>query len=212
MPLSQTNSSNFCVPMGGIELRVFLLCHLSCSWKHSGYYIWFRHLLHFTHSSFQALVICTFMVALVENFIFESSLNYIGPSLITPEQESLDKNQPHPFLQFTLNCHKLLRPSCLWNLPRLPRLLSVKESTCQCKKCQRLGFNSWVGKIPWRRKWQPTPVFLPGKSHGQRSLTCYSPWGLKSWTWLSTQTAHLLKFYGLVYCNLVICYFLKWVH
>ena len=34
-------------------------------------------------------------------------------------------------------------------------------------------------KIPWRRKWQPTPVFLPGKSHGQRSLTGYSPWGLK---------------------------------
>ena len=37
----------------------------------------------------------------------------------------------------------------------------------------------WVGKIPWRRKWQPTPVFLPGKSHGQRSLAGYSPWTLK---------------------------------
>ena len=35
----------------------------------------------------------------------------------------------------------------------------------------------WVGKIPWTRKWQPTPVFLPGKSHGQRSLVGYSPWG-----------------------------------
>ena len=34
-----------------------------------------------------------------------------------------------------------------------------------------------VGKIPWRRKWQPTPVLLPGKSHGQRSLVGYSPWG-----------------------------------
>ena len=41
------------------------------------------------------------------------------------------------------------------------------------------GFNLWVGKIPWRRKWQPTPVFLPGKSHGQRSLACYSQWGCK---------------------------------
>ena len=39
------------------------------------------------------------------------------------------------------------------------------------------GFNPWVGKIPWRRKWQPTPVFLPGKSHGQRSLMGYSPGG-----------------------------------
>ena len=41
------------------------------------------------------------------------------------------------------------------------------------------GFNPWVGKIPWRRKWQPTPVFLPGKVHGQRSLVGYSPWGHK---------------------------------
>ena len=37
----------------------------------------------------------------------------------------------------------------------------------------------WVGKIPWRREWQPTPVFLPGESHGQRSLVCDSPWGCK---------------------------------
>ena len=39
------------------------------------------------------------------------------------------------------------------------------------------GFDPWVGKIPWRRAWQPTPVFLPGESHGQRSLVGYSPWG-----------------------------------
>ena len=41
------------------------------------------------------------------------------------------------------------------------------------------GFDPWVGKIPWRRAWQPTPVFLPGESHGQRSLAGYSPWGRK---------------------------------
>ena len=40
-------------------------------------------------------------------------------------------------------------------------------------------FDPWVGKIPWRRKWQPTAVFLPGKSHGQRSLEGYSPWVVK---------------------------------
>ena len=45
-----------------------------------------------------------------------------------------------------------------------------KESTCQCRRRRRCGFNPWVGKIPWRRKWQLTSVFLPGKSHGQRSL------------------------------------------
>ena len=43
----------------------------------------------------------------------------------------------------------------------------------------RHGFDPWVGKIPWRRKWQPTPVFLPGESHGQRSLVGYSLWGCK---------------------------------
>ena len=40
-------------------------------------------------------------------------------------------------------------------------------------------FSPWVGKIFWRREWQPTPVFLPGESHGQRSLAGYGPWGLK---------------------------------
>ena len=52
------------------------------------------------------------------------------------------------------------------------RWLSRKESTCQC---QRNGLNPCVGKIAWRGKWQPTPVFLSGKSHGQRSLVGCSP-------------------------------------
>ena len=56
----------------------------------------------------------------------------------------------------------------------LPRWLSGKEPACQCRRC---GFNPWVGKIPWKRKWQPTPVFLPGEFHGQRNLMGYSPCG-----------------------------------
>ena len=52
---------------------------------------------------------------------------------------------------------------------------SGKESACQCRRCKRGGFNPWVRKIPWGRKWQPTPVFLPGKSHGRRSLEGSSP-------------------------------------
>ena len=51
---------------------------------------------------------------------------------------------------------------------------SDKEPACQCRGCQRCGFSPWVRKIPWRRAWQPTPVFLPGESHGQRSLEGYS--------------------------------------
>ena len=48
--------------------------------------------------------------------------------------------------------------------------LSGKESACQCR---RRRFDPWVRKIPWRRAWQPTPVFVPGESHGQRNLVCY---------------------------------------
>ena len=52
---------------------------------------------------------------------------------------------------------------------------SSKEPTCQCRKCKRWVFDPLVGKIPWRRAQQPTPVFLPGEFHGQRSLMGYSP-------------------------------------
>ena len=55
--------------------------------------------------------------------------------------------------------------------------LSGKEPACQCRRYKRHEFSPWVGKILWRRAWQPTPVFLPGKSHGQRRLVGYSPWG-----------------------------------
>ena len=58
----------------------------------------------------------------------------------------------------------------------LPWWLGGKEPTW---KCRRHGFDPWTGKIPWRRKWQPTPVFLFGKSHGQRSLMGYSPCSCK---------------------------------
>ena len=46
-------------------------------------------------------------------------------------------------------------------------------------QCRRPGFDHWVKKIPWRKIWQPTPVFLPRESHGQKSLAGYSPWGCK---------------------------------
>ena len=47
------------------------------------------------------------------------------------------------------------------------------ESACQCRRCRRCGFDPWVRKIPWRRAWQPTAVFMPGESHGQRGLAGY---------------------------------------
>ena len=62
---------------------------------------------------------------------------------------------------------------------RFPGGASGKELACQCRRHKRWRVNPWLGKIPWRRAWQPTPVFLPGQSHGQRSLAGYSPRGHK---------------------------------
>ena len=67
-------------------------------------------------------------------------------------------------------------------LPRFQGLAggaSGKEPTCQCRRCKRGGFDPWVRKIPWRKKWHTTPIFLPRVSHGKRSLVGYSLWGHK---------------------------------
>ena len=56
---------------------------------------------------------------------------------------------------------------------------SGKELACHCRRCKRHRFDPRVKTIPWRRALQPTPIFLPGESHGQRSLVGYSPWGRK---------------------------------
>ena len=65
--------------------------------------------------------------------------------------------------------------------PLITQLLinDFPDSKASCLQCRRPGFDPWVGKIFWSRKWQPTPVLLPGKSHGRRSLVGYSPWGHK---------------------------------
>ena len=63
--------------------------------------------------------------------------------------------------------------------PGFPGGTSGKEPACHCRRLKRCGFCAWVGKIPWRRARQPTPVFLPGESHGQKSLVGYSPQGRK---------------------------------
>ena len=102
---------------------------------------------------------------------------------------------------------------------------SVKEPICQYRRPKRRGFDPWLGKIPWWRTWQPTPVLLPGESHGQRSLAGYSPWGCAEsdkteaththtpcclWTWyllflvLSNVTLHGLRsflMYGFIAIN-----------
>ena len=68
-----------------------------------------------------------------------------------------------------------------------------KESSCQCRRHKRCGFDPWVRKIPWSRKWQPIPVFLPGKFHIHRGLGNYSPWGHKE----SDMTEHTTGISGI---------------
>ena len=65
------------------------------------------------------------------------------------------------------------------NLFSFPGGASGKEPSCPCSRLLKCRFHPWVGKTPWRREWQPTSVFLPGESHGQRSLEGYSPWASK---------------------------------
>ena len=91
-----------------------------------------------------------------------------------------------PCCEFTSWIHPwtyvFLKVSSLHFTPLQPFYLLVfpggasgKEPTCQCRRFKRHEFDPWVWKIPWRRSAQPTPVFLPGESHGQRSLAGYSP-------------------------------------
>ena len=63
--------------------------------------------------------------------------------------------------------------------PSFPGGTSGKGPACQCRRHTSCGLHPWVGKTPWRRARQPTPVFLPGESHGQRSLVGCSLWGRK---------------------------------
>ena len=74
--------------------------------------------------------------------------------------------------------------------PRFPRWLSSKESPCQCRRRKRHGFDPWVGKIPWRRKWQTTPTFLPEKSHKAWQATVHgvakSQTRLSDWAGINT--------------------------
>ena len=85
---------------------------------------------------------------------------------------------------------------------------SGQDPACQCKRLQRCSFDPWVGKIPWRREWQTTPVLLLGESHGHRSLVGHKVHRVaKSWIWpkwLSTHqpTLQHRELYSIFYNNL----------
>ena len=85
-------------------------------------------------------------------------------------------------------CNSFKWENTITNISRMSKQITVNSykkgflgssavKICQCKRC---GFDPWVQKVPWKRKWQPVPVFLPGKSYGKRGLAGYSPWGHKT--------------------------------
>ena len=92
-----------------------------------------------------------------------------------PSSITIPLKSPTHFCYFPVFYHLLL--FCV--LVGLPTWCCVKESACQWRRRRRLSFDPWVGRVPWSRKWQPIPVFLPRKFHGQRSLASYSPCGHK---------------------------------
>ena len=107
----------------------------------------------------------------------------------------------------TLKCFAVVLPKCPGSCPRIPVVNFSVSATEGLMSSNTIGFpgdsvgkestcnagEPWVGKIPWRRKWQPTPVFLPGESHGQRSLVDYSPQGCKELD--TTERLHFLSFF-----------------
>ena len=82
---------------------------------------------------------------------------------------------------------------CLMDFPGGTR---TKEPACQCRKHKRCRFNPWVGKIPWRRSWQPTPVFLPGESMDRGAWRATVHRVAKSRTWLKQLNMHTFSHWG----------------
>ena len=107
-----------------------------------------------------------------------------------------NREQHAPWVSLTVSqSERRLCNEKIWppggSFTRRPWWLSGKELAWQCRRCRRQGFDLWVGKFPWRREWQSIPVFLPGKSHGQRSLAGYRPGGCKELNrteWLTKHT------------------------
>ena len=93
---------------------------------------------------------------------------------------------------------------CLLHCRQIRYCLSHQGNSIRLQ-CRRPWFHLWVGKIPWRREWLPSPVFFPGEVHGQRSLADYSPWGCKEVNTTEWLTLYIYKFRLLqiqVFCTL----------
>ena len=139
------------------------------------------------HLTVQVLkfLILSFFLSLLEMGLLSANIHILTSCLARPYCSVRHSEVDILFLlTFLQVCALGITPSVNWSV--FPQILShlhflggtsSKESTCRCRRHRRCESNSWVGKTPWRVKWQPTPVFLPGESHGQRSLAGYNPGG-----------------------------------
>ena len=100
-------------------------------------------------------------------------LQRVGGDLATKQQQQ-QLNINHSFNQQLLYLRASLIAQLVKNL--LPSWGSMQSPLVNAREARDGAFHPWVGRIPWKRKWRPPPVFLPGKFHGQRSLSTYSPW------------------------------------
>ena len=100
----------------------------------------------------------------------------LGNTLLKTPQ-GISRSKPHPSKHNQISSLTCPEKESIIYLRELPRRLS-KESADQCRR-QEIWFSPWVGKIPWRRKWQTTPVFLPGELHRQWILVGYCLYGRK---------------------------------
>ena len=108
--------------------------------------------------------------------------------------ESSERNDVSLFILILVSTVWVLLTTYLSIIPGFP---GGSDGKSICLHGGRTGLDSWVRKMPWRRKWQPTPVLLPGKFHGWRSLVGYNPWGRKESD--TTELLHFLYLSSIIY-------------
>ena len=150
--------------------NLFLVC--GYKWTLSPFFMFLLICSCISLTDGNAIVLCGFLLAvfLLNLFINSSNLRVAFLGIFRCIIMSTIKSM--------LFIPKFICPSqiAIWGFPTGS---AGKESACQFRRRTRRGFNSWVGNILWRRKRQPTPVFLLGNFHGQRSLVGYSVWVTK---------------------------------